>query len=227
MPVKLWKKFKFGIFDVDGTIFDNVPLMTDASGEITGKFSLPENEVRKIYMETNGMNLNDQFKLIFDKYGIEYDDSLVKNLNKKFFALRDNSEKWQNAPMFPGIESLLKNLKADGAKLFISSGSNTDEVVARLKKAGIFEYFDLVLGAEKIPKGIGHFEEFAGFSGVDAKEFANSAFLLSDGPNDMALAKKSGVFAIGITNTVSAKKLRSGGADLVISKIGKLTNLKF
>lgn len=225
--MQLWQKFKFGIFDVDGTIFDNVRLMTDAFWEITGKFSLSEKEVRKIYVETNGMNLNDQFKLIFDKYGVKYDDSLIKNLNKKFFALRDNWEKWQNAPLFSGIESLLKTLRDNGVKNFVSSGSNTDEIIFRLKKAEIFNYFDLTLGAEKIPKGIEHFKEFAKFSGISAKEFAKNAFLLSDGPNDMALSQKTGIFAVGITNTVSAEKLKSSGADIIVKSTKKLISWKF
>lgn len=225
--MKLWQKFKFGIFDVDGTIFDNVRLMTDAFWEIVKKFSLPEKEARKIYIETNGMNLNDQFKLIFDRYEVKYDDALVKKLNKDFFALRDNRKEWQNAPLFPGAESFLKNLRANGVKNFVSSGSNTDEVIFRLKKAGILEYFELVLGAEKTPKGLEHYAEFAKKTGISLQKFASQAFLASDGPNDMALAQKTGIFAIGVTNTVSDDKLKSAGADVVISSFNELKNLKF
>lgn len=225
--MRLWQKFKFGIFDVDGTIFDNMGLCVDAFWEIVKKYKLPEKEVRKIYLESNGMNLNDQFKLVFEKYGVKYDGALVKKLNKSFFNLRDNWEKWQNAPLFFGIKELLEKLSANGVKIFVSSGSNADEVVFRLEKAGILKYFDLVLGAEKIPKGLKHFEEFAKHCGVSPKEFSKNAFLLSDGPNDMALAKKSGIFAIGIANTVSTDKLKSSGADLVVEDAGELLDWEF
>lgn len=225
----VWQKFKFGVFDIDGTIFDNMGLCADAFFEIIKNFNLREKqeEVREIYLETNGMNLNDQFKLFFDKNGIKYDAALVAKINKDFFALRDNSEAWQNAPLFTGAESLFMKLSANGVRLFISSGSNTDEMLYRLKNAKVLKYFELVLGAEKIPKGQLHFNELAKKCGVLTQIFASQAFLASDGPNDMALAKKAGIFAIGITNTVSETKLKSAGADLVISNIGELININF
>ncbi len=225
--MRIWQKFKFGIFDVDGTIFDNMALCADAFLEIVKKYNLPEKEVRKIYLETNGMNLNDQLKLVFRKCGVKYDSALIEKLNKSFFNLRDNSKEWQNAPLFPEIKILLAKLKQNGVKTFISSGSNTAEVEFRLKKSGILRYFALALGAEKIPKGVGHFEEFARYCGVSKKEFFKNAFLLSDGPNDMELAKKAGIFAVGITNTVNAEKLKSVGADIVISKAEELADIDF
>ncbi|MDP3057625.1 MAG: HAD family phosphatase [bacterium] len=220
----IWQKFKFGIFDVDGALFDNMPLCADAFFEIIKNFNFSESleEMRKIYLETNGMNLNDQFKLFFDKNGVKYDDALITKLNKNFFSLRDNSLEWQNAPLFAGTESLIKTLRANGIKNFVSSGSNTDEVIFRLKKAGILEYFELVLGAEKTPKGLEHYAEFAQYCHENIKNFAAKAFLVSDGPNDMALAQKAGIFAIGITNTVSADKLKSAGANLVIKDFNEL-----
>lgn len=225
--MRIWQKFKFGIFDVDGTIFDNMALCVDAFWEIVKKYNLPEKEVRKIYLESNGMNLNDQFKLVFGKYGIRYDGALIEKLNKGFFYLRDNSKEWQNAPLFPEIKILLAKLKQNGVKNLISSGSNTAEVEFRLKKSGILRYFALVLGAEKIPKGLKHFDEFANYCGFPPKEFSKNSFLLSDGPNDMALAKQGGIFAIGITNTVNAEKLKSVGADIVISKAEELADIDF
>lgn len=223
----IWKKFKFGIIDVDGTIFDNMEICADAFIEIIKEFSLPKKEVRKIYLETNGMNLNDQLRLIFDKYGVQYNNALINKFNKEFFDLRDSWEKWLNAPLFPDIELFLKNLRENGVKIFVSSGSNTDEVIFRLKKVEIFEYFELVLGAEKTPKGLKHYAEFAQYCHENIKDFAAKAFLVSDGPNDMALAQKTGIFAIGITNTVSADKLKSASADLVIKGFNELKKLKF
>lgn len=224
---KLWQKFKYGVFDVDGTLFDNMPLCANAFVMAIKDFILPEKETRKIYLETNGMNLNDQFKLVFDKYGVKYNVALINKLNKDFFALRDNSPEWQNTPLFPGIKPLLKTLKENNVKLFISSGSNTREVTFRLKKAKILEYFDLVLGAEKIPKGLGHIDKIANFCGLAPQNFASNAFLVSDGPNDMALAKSAGIFAIGVTNTVSAVQLKSGRANTIISGFDELKSLKF
>jgi len=101
----IWQKFKFGVFDVDGTLFDNMTISADAFVLTVKYFKFPQKEIRKKYLETNGMNLNDQFKLVFNKYNAQYDDTLIQKLNKKFFAWRDNWKKWQNAPLF----QMLKN----------------------------------------------------------------------------------------------------------------------
>lgn len=227
--MKLWQKFKFGIFDADGTLFDNMETSADAFLKVIKDFKLQgaSDAVRKIYLETNGMNLNDQFKLFFDNNGVGYNNALIGNLNKEFFDLRDNWEKWQNAPLFPGTKSVLQNLKENGVKIFISSGSNTDEVIFRLKKTEIMEYFGLVLGGEKTPKGQKHIDLFAKFCGLSPKNFASQAFFTSDGPNDMTLAKNAGIFAIGISNTVNIEKLSSAGADLIVSNLNALAKLEF
>lgn len=221
------KKFKFGIFDVDGTIFDNMPLCADAFLMTIKNFTLPQKETRKIYLETNGMNLNDQFKLVFEKYKILHNKTLITKLNKEFFALRDNRKAWQNAPLFPGFKSLFKKLKRKRITLFISSGSNTNEIISRLKKTKIFAFFDLVLGAEKIPKGAKHISRFANFCGLSRQKFASQTFFISDGPNDMKLAQSAGLFSIGITNTVIANRLKAAGANKVIKKADELLNIIF
>jgi len=128
---------------------------------------------------------------------------------------------------FPDVEKLIKKLTAENIKLFISSGSNTDEVIFRLKKAEILKYFEIALGGDKIPKSQKHIDFFANFCGLAPQKFASQTFLVSDGPNDMALAQKAGIFTIGITNTVSAAELKLAGANIAISNFKKLSNLKF
>lgn len=85
-------------------------------------------------------------------------------------------------------------------------------------------YFTYVLGAEKIPKGDKHIEEFAKYCKIDTDEFSDNTFLVSDGPNDMRLAKTSSIFAVGITNTVSAEELSSAGANIIIANFDELSN---
>lgn len=223
----IWQKFKYGIFDVDGTLFDNAEIMACAFLEIIAAYNLPKKEIRKIYLETNGMNLNDQFKLVFEMYKIEYDATLIEALNKKYFFLRDNWQKWQSAPLFSGTDRALKFLKNNGTKLFISTGSNTIDASFRLEKAGVSKYFSLVMGAEIIPKGPLHIVKFAQFLGISQKKFTKNAFFLSDGPNDIKLAKNAGIFAIGITNTANSKMLESAGANLVISNFTDLEKADF
>ena len=224
--MQIWQKFKFGVFDVDSTIFDNLALSANVFFETVSEFKLPE-EAREIYLETNGMNLDDQYKLVFDKYKVRYDDSVIKDLHDKFFDLRDNSDKWKKSPLFSGFKELLEKLRGNGVKNFVSSGSNTEDVASRLKNAGILQCFSLVLGAEKIPKGAGHIEKFAEYCKISPDEFSRQTFLLSDGAHDMALAKKSDIFAIGVTNTLDTEKLRSAGADMVIDDAGELINQEF
>lgn len=220
--MQIWQKFKFGIFDIDGTIFDNMPLSADAFCAVLKNFNLPEKDARKIYLETNGMNLSDQLKLVLEKYKKYFDDAVIKTLSEKFFQIRDNSPGWKNSPLFPGIKPLFEKLREAKINIFASTGSNTQETKSRLKTSGILDYFSLVLGDDEIPKGQKHFEKFAKYLKIDKKVFNSRAFFYSDGPSDMAIAKKFGIFAVGVTNTVDASKLKSAEADLTVSSAADL-----
>lgn len=123
---------------------------------------------------------------------------------------------------------MLKDLKTRGFKLFVSSAGYHDNVVESIKRARLEEFFDLILGNPSRYKSTekeSHLKTITQFLGVPFRDFSSVAFFLGDSVNDMAVAKRNNVFAIGITTTVDESVLKAAGADAVIDKHEDLLNI--
>ncbi len=225
--MKLWQRFKYAVFDVDGTIVDNMPAATDAFVHIlqSKTQSIPSDEARRFYLDTAGTPIGVQFEMVLKNHRIEVDSSTIADMEKEYFAYRERLSSWQNAKLFPCMKDVLMHLHNNGMRIFLTSGSRTEEIKDSIRKKDIDKYIDCVLGGDKIPKGQAHIREFAKFTGSPLTDFCKNAFYVGDGTRDMEIAKEAGLFASGITNTVTEEKLKAAGAKIVIKRSDELLNL--
>jgi len=196
--------FKFVILDVDGTIFDS------------------KKKYRKIlkWMSDLGFNflLNRFYSSMLDN---NYSKSLYI-LKKKIYNLiyiffeRINIEKPRT---FKGVKTFLKELKRKKIKIFASTNSSVIDTEEKMKQSDIFKFFELILGRESYK--VNHISLFAKYLNIDLKEFCSQAIYIGDGPIDIMLAKRNGIYSIGITNTIGNKLLKELGANKIIDKITK------
>ena len=128
-----------------------------------------------------------------------------------------NEEKYS---LYPKVEELLKSFKAKGYKVFITSGSTTGAMIKRIYELGILPNIDFLLGFDIYKKSQKHMEILAEKERISLEEFSRHAVYFGDGPGDMRIAKSSGLYSIGIAQTVSTDALKNAGADLVLIKIG-------
>ena len=77
-----------------------------------------------------------------------------------------------------------------------------------------------MLGFDIYKKSQKHMEILAEKERISLEEFSRHAVYFGDGPGDMRIAKSSGLYSIGIAQTVSTDALKNAGADLVLIKIG-------
>lgn len=218
----IWNKFKYGVFDVDGTIVDIMPIYTELFYQLLKRnFDIPENISKPYYLETAGTVLPSQFHGILKQQNIPPNEEKIKTMVSEFFK---ESAK-QNPLIFPGVYKTLKFLNQKGIKLFAMTGSRGSHTIKRFEQNKILQFFSLILGSEKIPKGPRHIEEFSKFCNVPLKHFSRSAFLCGDAAHDMEIAKEAGIYPIGITNTVSSDRLRSAGASTIIKNFKDLLNI--
>ncbi|MEA3345807.1 MAG: HAD family hydrolase [Chloroflexota bacterium] len=220
MKKNIQKYFDFAIFDVDGTLINNMPLIRRVFAEILKeKLGLPQKESIEFLNSHTGLPVREIFEQVLITYhkNTDYEKKDVQRLTKLFLKKigKDSS------PCFGGVKEVLSQLQKN-LRLFSTSGNSTQNVKISLSKAGLADYFDLILGSEKIPKGKEHIKVFAKSVGLSFSEFASKAFLVGDGKDDMAMARQCGIYAIGITNTVPAIELLNEGADEIIDKLEKL-----
>lgn len=216
-------EFKYALFDNDGTLINNMDASAEAFGRICKKAGIPVVIGKKLHFQTAGTPLVEQVKQIFQKF--EKSNDSVENLSDSFFKIRSSLPEWQNATAFPRVKDVLKKLSYEGVEIFSTSGSGTEETIESLKRNKLYGYFSLVLGGDKIPKSTEHIKKFAECAGKSLEDFCKSAIIIGDGTNDMKIAKELNIYSVGITNTVSAKRLKKAGAKEVIKKIEELIEI--
>lgn len=173
------------IFDMDGTLIDSAKAICVTVNEIRseiGLFDLQEQFIIKTINEP-GENIA---KRLYD----------IDNPNMKFrdnFELKFKINYAKFAKAYEGVDNMLGELKKDGNFIALASNAPQETLVAILKKAGILQFFDFIIGARadvpqkpdptmlNLVRKIGEFDSviFVGDSKKDelAARNANMAYL--------------------------------------------------
>lgn len=215
------KKLKYGIFDLDGTIFNAMPSYAEAYSQILkDRYEIPFENSADYYLESAGTPLNEQFRFMLISNNRPADK--VPEMVKEFFDIVNAKD----FVLFEGAKKVLDDLHKKGVALFITTGSEDEATKKRLDRAGISKYFTEVLGSSQKEKGPWHIEVFSKMAGKKIDEFSENAFYVGDGPFDMHIAKMFGIYAIGVPTTVSKNLLLESGADAVVEKIEDIMELE-
>lgn len=210
--------YRYAIFDLDGTLDNQMPHYTRAFVSACTEKGIPENGLAENYANTAGTPLHQQFLNVLGKNGTQ---SIVESAVTRFWQLVDKNEK---PNLFPGARELLRSFYAQGKQLYITTGTETSRAQRRLREMELKQYFTLILGqSEGLEKGPQHLYRMKEQS--KDQEFFSRAFYIGDGPADMRYAKEHGILAIGITNTVPAEKLKEAGAEYIIEKLEQMLPL--
>lgn len=213
-------KYKFGIFDVDGNLVDSMPVYTETfSGILSRRFGISVKESSKYYLTSTGTPLDVQFGHMLEKNDKSTEG--IQGMTEEFF----NTVNQVNYQFYDGAKDLVKELIKRRFTLFVTTGSQTSVTMNKLEKAGIANCFELILGSSEILKGPKHIDKFAELAGMSIKEFSSQAFYCGDGGRDMEIAKMFGIYAVGVAQTVSKKKLLEAGADVAVDRIGEVIEL--
>jgi len=213
-------EYKYGIFDLDGTIINSMPTYTKVFFEILSeKFKIDIKNSSEYYLKSAGTPIEIQFQQVLENNNISFEN--IPELVNEFFETV-NSEKFL---IFERSRTIIEYLYNKNVLLFISTGSTTECSKERLVKSDLLKYFSVILGSNKITKGPEHIKGFAKFVNLPTEEFARRSFYCGDGIRDMEIAKMFEIYAIGIAQTIEKDDLLEAGADVVVDKIGDVLKL--
>jgi HAD superfamily hydrolase (TIGR01549 family) len=150
---------------------------------------------------------------------------LLGNIEKIMVDFFEKAEKQIDYKLFPQTEETLRQLYNNKLRLFISTACVRRIVTKKIKP--IEKYFETVITSDQTPKSKKHMEELAKYAGVNLMEFSKHAFFVGDTKKDMDIAKECDIYAIGITNTISAEKLKTFGANAIIKNLSELLEINF
>lgn len=209
----MWKTV---LFDLDGTLTDSAPGITNSAARALAYFGIeekPENLLRFI-----GPPLNESLS---EYYGFTPEQTAkAVEVFREYFVEKG----WlENAP-YPGIPELLRDLKAGGLQLIVATSKPEVQAVRILKHFGLVEYFDHVCGAPAGNEDGGRKADVV----RRALQFSelSSTVMVGDRKYDVLGAQENGIPCIGVLYGYgSREELSAAGASFIAENLEALKRL--
>jgi beta-phosphoglucomutase family hydrolase len=187
------------IFDMDGTIVDNMAFHTDSWLAFFARRGKTY-EADAFFRETAGAQGRE---ILRARLGPDVPDDEIALLAQEKDALyRDLYGPHRRA--IEGFESLVTASRAQGVKLAVATSAPPLNIVFTLDELDLRRHFDAVVGAVDVKQGKPHPDVFlkaAEQLGVDPAE----CIVFEDAPMGVEAARRAGMRAVVITTTLPAE----------------------
>lgn len=141
------KPFEAVVFDMDGVIFDSEICVKNIWREVA--VSNGAKNFEEHYDKCLGVNIQKAKEIMLESFGEDFPfDKCQYEVSRLYHERYDGGR----LPMKLGIKELLSFLKDNGKKIALASSTRTEVVINQLKAADIYNYFDAVIGGDKVTK---------------------------------------------------------------------------
>lgn len=214
-------------FDMDGNLVDTMQANTKIFADyLHDHYGIDTKEAAQQYVASIGLPTGEQLLPLIERSSISMTRAKANEIGLIIDILTEQQVKGK---AFPDVPDALKNLKANGYKLFVSSSHQQTGVGKVLTDAGIREYFDLTMGVtpEKTDfvKGIQHFKKAAEYFNLPLEIFTQETVFIGDGTSDMKIANANNIIGIGRIGTNKEESLKEAGANLVVPDFSQLADI--
>ena len=202
-------------FDLDGTLTDPAPGITNAIIYARKKWGLPCGP-NSDYYKFIGPPMPQSY---CDFWGMSHEDAV------RFLA--DYREHFGTIGLFenevyPGILELLRDLKAGGTRLFVATTKPTEFSVQIAERFGFLEYIELVSGS-CLDGQRGQKADVIAYARDTCGVDMNRAVMVGDRQFDVEGAKLCGIPCIGVSYGYgSREELEAAGADWIADSVEEL-----
>jgi HAD superfamily hydrolase (TIGR01509 family) len=208
------KKYKAIIFDLDGTLIDSMPLHFKAFKKTLKEHGVSMKDATlKHFMGSSTKKILQDIKKIYSFQG-KVDDVREERRYHYFQELGKKNI------IFPGVKTLLKNLKKD-YKIAIATGSSRVTVRYSLKKE-FLNFFDCIITVNDVSNGKPAPDQLliaAKRMGVKSSE----CLMVGDSTYDIISANRAKMDSLGVlTGYTSRKELIDVGAKNVFKSVKEI-----
>lgn len=203
------------LFDLDGTLVDSFPGISDAYHHVRAELGLPpvdDAQMRPLIGPPIQVGLERHFGLT----GTRLEEGV------RIFRAHYADSGWFRFSKYPGVDPMLLELHARGLRLGIATSKLRAMAAAIIERAGWSDLFELVEGAES---------DGSRYLKRDVIECAISCLpptshvvaMVGDRAEDMVASRELGLRAIGVTwGYGSALELRRSDASLTVDSPDQL-----
>ena len=135
------------VFDMDGVIFDSERLVLECWEKIGAEYHLEG--MREAFLPCIGTNSTRTREIVLERYGKDFPyDEFTRESSKLFHNIVDEG----GLPVKKGVSELLVYLKDCEVPMALASSTRLEVVSQELKQAGLYEYFDVVMGGDQLKR---------------------------------------------------------------------------
>lgn len=141
-------EIKAVVFDMDGVLFDTERLFLEAWKEVAAERRIVN--IERPAFACVGLNVRDSAAVFAKEYGPDFPFKEVHDDAGRYFheiVERDG------LPQKPGVRELLSYLKEEGYRIALASSTGKRSVLEHLNRAGLNDYFEVVIGGDMIEHG--------------------------------------------------------------------------
>ena len=141
------KDFEAVVFDMDGVLFDSERALMLCWLEVAEKYGIED--IEKPYFASVGTNAAKTRQIMLETYGEDFPYDRYAEEAFRMYLEKYGSGK---LPVKSGVCEILEFLRSKGKKIALASSTRKQAVIARLKDAGILDYFDEVITGDMVTK---------------------------------------------------------------------------
>jgi beta-phosphoglucomutase len=214
-------------FDFNGVIIDDETIQMKAYEEVLKGHQITLTE--ELYFGALGMDDKTFVRSMFQHAKKPINDSLLEEIQTAKTDL--HRQMIEELPLFPGVQTFLKAASRH-FELGLVSMANLTEVSYVFQRANLTPLFSVIVTAEDAsvckPAPDCYLKGLEKLNEKRQRErklplLATECLGIEDSPPGIQAARAAGMRTLGITNTVSADKLRGAGADVVTASLADWT----
>jgi beta-phosphoglucomutase family hydrolase len=192
------------IFDMDGTILDNMKFHTRAWLQVLDELGLPRWDPQTWEHRTSGVPNR---TILRELLGLNLDDDgIARWVERKESLYREHAV--GAVQEIPGCTAYIRRMRAAGARVALATGAGRPNIAFNLNALGLQHDFDAVVGADDVVRGKPEPDIFLAAAARLGAAPADCV-VFEDAPMGLEAARRAGMRAVCVTSMMTESDARA------------------
>ncbi len=209
------------IFDMDGVIFDSERLYMQCCKEAAEIYGA-EN-IEDTVMKCIGVNTENTLRIYREAYGEDFPlDDFWHEATSRFAQKAHGGL----LPVKNGAEEILSYLHEKKIPVALASSTKTETVIRELKAAGLYGYFDIIVGGDMVSVSKPRPDIFL-LAMEKLGRKPEECTIIEDSYNGVRAARAAGAYVIMVPDIAQPDDEMKALADIILSSLVEVKNKAF